>query len=124
MNYLIFHAKNGELEEILVKIKSIMDGEIILPVRVSYKIVKNGLAIEKALTAYRMTKDDIINRYSNGTGQISEKENPDVFKKVLEDITVISNEYTDIEVAMITVDELGDRELPLSAVSALGFMME
>ena len=120
---MIKHAKNAELEEILSKIKSATEEKVLLPVNVSYKIIKNRIDVEQALEAYRLTRDEVINKYSGGQGHISEKDDPEAFGKVCTEIASISIESVDVEIVTISLSELGERELPLNLVSALGFMI-
>lgn len=115
--------KNGELEDILENLKKAMEEKTPLPPRVSYATVKNKLALEQALEAYHKSKDDIINAHSNGKGHISSVENPTAFAEVNAEIAVISKELTEVDIATIKLSELGERELPLNLVVALGFMI-
>lgn len=120
---MIIHITNAELEETLSKIKSAAEENVQLPVNVSYKIIKNKLVIEQALAAYRIARDEIINNHSDGSGRVSEKENPEEFERVCMEIATISKECTDVDIVTISLSELGERELPLNLVSALGFMI-
>lgn len=121
---MIFKAKNSELETILKKMNTAVEEKINLPVGVSYKIVKNRLAIEQALAAYRMTRDKIVYKYSGDKGYVNSKDEPEIFREVCREIDVIAEEYSEVDISKISVSELGERELPLDLVSALGFMME
>lgn len=119
---MTIHKTNAELEMILIQIKSATEEKVLLPVSVSYKIVKNGLAIEQALSAYRMVRDKIINKYSNGTGHIPKTD--EKYCMASREILQVANEYSDVDISEIKLEELGEKELPLNVVSALGFMME
>ena len=116
------HKTNGEREVMLHQMKSAMEEKIILPVGVSYKIVKNRLAIEQALSAFRALRDEIITRYSNGTGRVMETD--ENYEKVTVEMVQAAEQYTDVEICEIDISELGEKELPLNVVSALGFMMK
>ena len=121
---MTIHKKNDELEMILNQIKSVMSEKIVLPVGVSYKIVKNKIAIEQALQAYWTLKDEIIARYSGGKVYINKNDDPENYAKVTAEVVQIAEEYTDVDIPEITVDELGEKDLPLNVMSALGFMMK
>ena len=56
---MIFKASNAELEIIHNKLKAAVSEKIPLPVMTSYKIVKNGMAIEQALMPYRIVRDKL-----------------------------------------------------------------
>lgn len=115
--------KNGELEEALEKLNAALAEKTPLPPRVSYTIVKNKLSLEKALEAFRKTRDEIINEHSGGKGHVSEKDDPSAFAAVCEAIAAIAKEPTEIDIATIKISELGDKELPLDLIAALGFMI-
>lgn len=114
--------KNGELADYISRLDAVMKDKIQLPVKVSYKIVKNKLAIESAMKAFRIMHDQIINDHSDGEGQIG-KDDPE-FNEVVKEIAVIKNEDTEVELDGISISEFGKKELPLDLISALGFMLE
>ena len=74
---MIFKASNAELEIIHNKLKAAVSEKIPLPVMTSYKIVKNGMAIEQALMPYRIVRDKLIEKYSLN-GFVSERAEPDL----------------------------------------------
>ena len=121
---MILDMSNGELEEIYSGLESITKENIVLPVSVSYRIVRNKIIIQQALSAFRITRDDIIARYSNGNGTIFEKDDPVLFGKATSEIGTISKERNKIDIQTITMSELAEDKLPLNVVSALGFMMK
>lgn len=115
-------VKNGELENYISKLNEAMKDKILLPVKVSYKIVKNKLAIEDAMRAFRIMHDQIIENHSNGTGQVR-PDDPE-FEQVVKELTIIKNEDTEIALDGIAISDFGKKELPLDLISALGFMLE
>lgn len=119
---MTIHKTNTELEVILGQINTAVEEKVILPVGVSYKIVKNRLAIELALAPFRIVKDEIINRYSNGTGQLLKTD--ENYNKATAEILQIAEKSVDVDISEIALEELGEKELPLNVVSALGFMMK
>lgn len=119
---MTIHKTNAELETILVQIRDAVEEKVLLPVSVSYKIVKNRIAIEQALSAYRIVRDKIINKYSNGTGHIPKTD--EKYYIATREILQVAEEYSDVEVSEIKLEELGEKELPLNLVSALGFMIQ
>ena len=119
---MVLKIKNGELAEYVSRLDEVMKDKIQLPVKVSYKIVKNKLAIEEAMKAFRIMHDQIINDHSNGEGQIA-KDNPE-FNEVVKEIAVINNEETEVNLDAISISEFGRKDVPLDLISALGFMLE
>lgn len=117
-------VRNGDLEEILLGLKNAMTNKTSLPVKVSYRIVKNRLAIENALIAFRVTRDEIRGSNSNGEGKISEKDDPETFDKVRSEISAIAQEKVSVDISKVSISEFGERELPPDLVSNLGFMIE
>lgn len=115
--------KNGELEEMLEGLNKVTKDKTPLPPKVSYYMVKNKLTIEKALEAFRKTRDEIINEHSGGTGHVNEKDDPEAFMAVCEAISQIAKEETEIDISTIKLSDLGDKELPCDLVVALGFMI-
>lgn len=115
--------KNGELEEILEMLKRATADKTPLAPRISYTIVKNKLAIEQALQAFYKAKEDIIDAHSGGKGNIIASENPTAFAAANAEINIISKEVTELEISTIKLSELGERDLPLNLVAALGFMI-
>lgn len=119
---MILKVKNGELENYISRLNEVMKDKTLLPVKVSYKIVKNKLAIEDAMRAFRIMHDQIINDHSNGEGKIL-PDDPE-FEQVVNELAVIKNEDTEIVLDDIAVSDFGKKELPLDLISALGFMLE
>lgn len=116
---------NEKLEKWLKEIEAVTEEKFLLPVTVGYKIVRNKYAIEQALVPYRRIRDEIINRYSNGKGFISEKEEPDIFEKVSSEVALAANEKCAVEITLLPLSEVGrSRELPINLISALGMMID
>lgn len=113
---------NTELEIILGQLNRIVEENVILPVGVSYKIVKNRFSIELALAPFRIVRDEIINRYSNGMGHLLKTD--ENYNKATAEILQIAEKSVEVYISEITLEELGEKELPLNVVSALGFMMK
>lgn len=97
--------------------------ETVLPVGISYRIIKNRLAIKEALKAYFVTKDAIINKYSNGRGYVSEKEDAESFEKIYKESNVISKEKTSVDIDPISIEDFKEINPPLNIMSALEFML-
>ena len=115
--------KNGELEEILEMLKRATADKTPLSPKVSYAIIKNKLAIETALQAFYKAKEEIITKYSDGKGQITAAESPEAFVAANVEINIISKEVTELEISTIKLSELGENDLPLNLIAALGFMI-
>lgn len=120
---MTFKAANQTLEELLANLNKVTDEPVVLPVRVIYYIIQNKLALERALLAYHIARDRIIETYSNGTGKISEKEMPDQFEKASMELSVIAKEETEVEIKGISLSEIGEKEMPFRLASAIGFML-
>lgn len=120
---MIIRKTNAELEEILAGLDKLSADNIFLPVGVSYRIIKNKLEIQQALLPYRVTKDDIVNKYSNGVGKISQNDDPELFNKVCCDISKIAGETIEADISTVSVSEISEKELPISVVSSLEFMI-
>lgn len=120
---MTLQKSNAELEELLSGLQSIASETIMLPVDISYKIIKNRLAIEKSLLPYRIAKDEIINHYSNGKGKIEEKEDPVTFQKVFNEICDISKVVTNVDIDTVLLMEFGQKEVPYNIISAISFML-
>lgn len=119
---MILKIKNGELSKYIARLDEVMKDKIQLPVKVSYRIVKNKLAIEDAMKAFRIMHDQIINDHSNGEGQI-DKDDPE-FDEVIKEISIISNEEVEVALDGIPISDFGKKEMPLDLISAFGFMLE
>lgn len=115
---------NEKLEKWLKEIDAVTEEKFLLPVTVGYKIVKNKCSIEQALVPYRRIRDEIINRYSNGKGFVSEKEEPDIFEKVSSEVALAANEICEVDISPVTLSEVGrTKELPINLISVLGLMI-
>lgn len=114
---------NFEWELILSKIGNALSENIQLPIGVSYRIIKNKIRIKNAIEAYLITKDGIINKYSDGRGYVSEREDMESFKKIKSEVDIISKEKTSVDIEMINISDLGERELPLNLIAAIEFMI-
>ena len=120
---MVMTKKNGELEEILVKLGKATQEKTPLPPRISYYIIKNKLAIEQALEAFHKTRDEIILEHSGGTGTVNEKTDPEAFAIVCNAVSAVARETVEIDISTVKLSELGDKELPLDLIDALGFMI-
>ena len=120
---MIFKASNAELEIICSKLKTAVSEKIPLPVMISYKIVKNVMAIEQALAPYRTVRDDLIEKYSSN-GFISEKEEPDLYNKLRKELEPASNEPVEVDISSMWLEDIRDERLPIDFISAISFMIE
>lgn len=113
------------------KLSSIIDGlnetanqNIELPSVVAYTIAFNRNAISKALEPYYEVRNSIIKKYSNGSGTIDEKSNPEEYAKAISEITKISEEEIEIELRTIPFDKIKDLNLTLNFINSIYFMIE
>ncbi|MBQ7521514.1 MAG: hypothetical protein IJU14_01385 [Clostridia bacterium] len=114
---------NEQWEKILTDIQSATKEKVVLPVTVSYRIIKNQIAIEKSLMAYRMTVKEIIDKYSDGKGEISQKDNPDIFRQAYDEISIVAHEITEANIVTVSVSEFENKDFPLSLIANLSFMI-
>lgn len=115
---------NAQWESMDAELTKLIKEKITLPVCVSYAICRNRLTIERALDAYRMTRDDVIGTYSNGKGQITQQDDPELFDKVCQEIAVIAAIPVSLDITTIELSELMNcGQLPLHIVAALSFMI-
>lgn len=116
---------NYEIQNTLNNIQEALklDSKIVLPAKLSYKILKCKLVLEQAVKAYSVTYDEVINSRSNGTGQINRNDNPELFDEVTKELNSIAIEKNEIDVPTITIGEIGDRELPFDLIQAIEFMI-
>ena len=121
---MIISASNAEWEAIANGLAMLSGEKIVFPIRVSYMICKNQLQIEKALGAYRMARDELIERYSNGKGKITEKDNPELFQKLCLDIASISKDKVEADISAVSLSQLSvGGKYPFNVISALSFML-
>jgi len=114
---------NRELETQLSRLERISDDKTVLPIKVSYRIIQNTLVMRKALEAYIISKDHIIEKYSDGKGSITEVDDPVMFKKACTEIAQIASEKVELDISTITLEEFETDRLPFDVISALGFMI-
>ena len=120
---MIFKASNAELEIIHKKLKAAVSEKIPLPVMTSYKIVKNGMAIEQALMPYRIVRDKLIEKYSLN-GFVSERAEPDLYNKLCKELEPASNELVEVDISTIWLEDISNEKLPIDFISAISFMIE
>lgn len=120
---MLLRKTNEQWEKILTDIQSATKEKIVLPVTVSYRIIKNQIAIEKSLTAYRMIIKEIINKYSDSKGEISQKDNPDIFRQAYDEINIVAHEITETDIVTVSVSEFENKDFPLSLIADLSFMI-
>lgn len=115
---------NAKWESAAAELAKLMEEKITLPVYISYAICKNRLRIEQALSAYRMTRDDVIGTYSNGKGRLTEQDDPELFEKACREIADLAAIKVAVDITPVSLDELGACDkLPLNVMAALSFMI-
>ena len=67
--------------------------------------------------------DNIIEKYSDGKGSITEVDDPVMFKKACTEIAQIASEKVELDISTITLEEFETDRLPFDVISALGFMI-
>lgn len=114
--------KNSELLEISKKLDKAESIE--LPIKAAYAIVKNKQSISASLTAYHELESEIIKKYSNGKTSISYDDNPEGYMHAVEDISELNDQTTDVDIRRINLDDLGDGDISLDLMDAIGFMVD
>lgn len=115
---------NAELEQKLEQIKTLIKQKIELPSKTSYAIIKNKIAIERALEPFVLSRDEIIKNKAGGKTSVSAKDDPKAFNEICEAINEIALELPEVEISTIKLSDIAEREMPLSAIDALSFMIE
>jgi hypothetical protein len=65
-----------------------------------------------------------VMKYSNGSGMIQAKDDPDNFQKAMLDLNEISNEETSIDIKRVSIEDFGDIKIPLKVMTAIDFMLK
>ena len=115
---------NGELAAIAAALEAAAAKDIVMPPKVSYKIIKNKIAVKRALAPFETARDDIIKQRSGGKGSINAAEEPELYAEVMSAINEIARETAEIEIATISIDDIPENGVPISFISALDFMIE
>jgi hypothetical protein len=115
---------NGELAAIAVALEAAAAKDIVMPPKVSYKIIKNKITVKRALAPFETARDDIIKKKSGGKGSINATEEPEIYAEVMTAINEIARETAEIEIATISIDDIPESGVPISFISALDFMIE
>lgn len=114
--------KYYELSKLDNDLNRITSLETTIPVSEGFKIIKNKQRIQEELKPYEEMRNAIISKYSDN-GEVK-PDNPN-FQKCLEEVTELGNqECEDISFKKIKLSALENLELPMSAISAMAFMIE
>ena len=121
---MMLKTTNSALENMASDLAEISKEKVVFPVGISYRIIKNRLLIEQALSAYRMTKDELVNRYSNGKGHIKETDDPELFEKLCHELAELGLESVELDISEIWLDDIEEiKTIPLNVMSAISFMI-
>lgn len=115
---------NGEAEAKLRILAEWTKEKTTLPCVIGYKINANICALENALEPFIRTKDKIISDISGGKTVINQKDNPEQYAQVINEINKIALEETEFDVKTIKLDDISELSLPFNLMSALYFMIE
>lgn len=115
---------NGELAAIAAALEAATAKDIVMPPKVSYKIIKNKIAVKRALTPFETARNEIIKQKSGGKQSVDGKEEPQLYNEIVAAIDEIARETAEIEVVTVTLDDIPENGVPISFISALDFMIE
>lgn len=115
--------KNYELVSILRGLEKVTNLETELPVSIGYKIVQNKKTIEKLLEPFEEMKENIIKKYADKDNEVKH-DNPHYKDCVIELNELSNQEVEDFEVKKVSLSSIENYDLPISAIKAIGFMIE
>lgn len=115
---------NKELVVVFEKLETATAKDVVLPSKVSYKIVKNKIAIQQALQPFETTRTEIIRQISGGKEAVTYDESPREYNEIIAAIKDIENECSSVEIATIKFDDIPAEGVPISFIAALEFMIE
>ena len=113
---------NSEAFSILEGLKSIAGKATEIPVEAAYSLVRTRHAIEQAVRPYVELRDQLIMKYSDGTGTLSmvDPHWPDF----VSDNEKIASETIEVDVKKVKVADLGNLSLSLENMERLMPLVE
>lgn len=115
--------RNIEAFEMFTKLNSqTMDNTQSLPVRVSYKIIKNKFALKAMCEPYVETRNAIIRSYADGK-QTIEQTDPN-YAVCMQKLTELDNANATVSLEKIKFSDIESLELPMELMNAIYFMVE
>ena len=114
--------KNYELDHMLGAIRAIAKDNIRLPVKTSYLLSKNRIAIENALKAYSESFNEIVKMYSkDGESKFSvnKDKDPEIYAAVSNAISELQNEVSAVDITPIPISCFEGYDIPYAYVDAL-----
>ena len=115
--------RNIEAFEMFTKLNSqTMDNTQSLPVKVSFKIVKNKFALKAMCEPYVETRNAIIRSYADGK-QTIEQTDPN-YAECMRKLTELDNANTTVSIEKIKFSDIENLDLPIEFMNAIYFMVE
>ncbi len=115
--------RNIEAFEMFNKLNSqTMDNAQTLPVRVSFKIIKNKFALKAMCEPYVETRNAIISGYANGK-QTIEPTDPN-YAECMKKLAELDNATATVSLEKIKYADIESLELPMELMNAIYFMVE
>lgn len=99
-----------------------MDNTQSLPVKVSYKIIKNKFALKNYCEPYVETRNAIIRDYAGGRTTI-EPGDPN-YAECMRKLTELDNANATVSLEKIKISDIESLELPMELMNAIYFMVE
>lgn len=115
--------RNIEAFEMFTKLNSqTMDNAQSLPVRVSYKIIKNKFALKNYCEPYVETRNSIICKNADGKTTI-EPSDPN-YQTCMKELAELDNDIARVTMEKIKFSDIESLELPMELMNAIYFMVE
>lgn len=113
---------NSEAFSILEGLKGIAGKATEIPVEAAYGLVKTRHAIEQAVRPYVELRDQLIMKYSDGTGTLSMSDPR--WAEFISDHDKIANETINVDFKKVKVADLGSLSLSLENMERLMPLIE
>lgn len=115
--------RNIEAFEMFTKLNSqTMDNAQSLPVRVSYKIIKNKFALKNYCEPYVETRNSIIRKNADGK-TIIEPNDPN-YLTCMKELAELDNDIARVTMEKIKFSDIENLDLPIEFMNAIYFMVE
>lgn len=115
--------RNIEAFEMFNKLNSqTMDNTQSMPVKVSFKIIKNKFALKAMCEPYIETRNAIIRSFANGKQTIDQTD-PN-YAKCMQKLTELDNANATVSLEKIKYSDIESLELPMELMNAIYFMVE
>lgn len=117
---------NAEAVKYMKGLRALNELHTSLPVLIGYRVLQNIHALDAALLPMAEAEKTIFSRYSNGKPNyvLKKETDPDAFEKCMAELSELDEIQIEVDIVKISIDQIKNCELPLSAIFALDFMLE